>query len=119
MTVSESATPAPLVIEGPLAKTPLPFIQPELGFTLDAALYHGILDQIDDGVYFVDRQKRILLWNRSAERITGFLRSEVVGGSCGGRWLCHIDASGRMLCTNGCPLQRAVDTGVPIEADAF
>ena len=99
--------------------TPLPFIQPGLGFALDASLYHSILDQVDDGVYFVDREKRILLWNRSAERITGFPRSEVVGGHCCSRWLCHIDASGRLLCTNGCPLQRAVDTGVPIEADAF
>ncbi|HEY5285113.1 MAG TPA: sensor domain-containing diguanylate cyclase [Polyangia bacterium] len=123
MTASEPTTPAPLIspliIDGPVPLTPLPFLQPGLGFTLDAAVYHGILDQIEDGVYFVDRQKRILLWNRSAERITGFLRSEVVGGDCGGRWLCHIDASGRMLCTNGCPLQRAVDTGVPIEADAY
>ena len=119
MTSSETATPAPVRIEGPLPLTPLPFIQPGLGFALDASLYHGILDQIDDGVYFVDREKRILLWNRSAERITGFPRSEVVGEHCGNRWLCHIDGSGRMLCTNGCPLQRAVDTGVPIEADAF
>ena len=119
MTPSETATPAPIVFEGPLPLTPLPFIQPGMGFTLDTSLYHSILDQIDDCVYFVDREKRILLWNRSAERITGFPRSEVVGEHCGNRWLCHIDASGRMLCTNGCPLQRAVDTGVPIEADAF
>ena len=119
MTSSETATPAPVRIEGPLPLTPLPFIQPGLGFALDASLYHSILDQVDDGVYFVDREKRILLWNRSAERITGFPRSEVVGGHCCSRWLCHIDASGRLLCTNGCPLQRAVDTGVPIEADAF
>ncbi|HEX7501726.1 MAG TPA: GGDEF domain-containing protein [Polyangia bacterium] len=119
MTSSESTTPAPVRIEGPLPLTPLPFIQPGLGFALDASLYHGILDQIDDGVYFVDREKRILLWNSSAERITGFSRSEVVGEHCDNRWLRHIDASGRMLCTNGCPLRRAVDTGVPIEADAF
>ena len=119
MTSSETATPAPVRIEGPLPLTPLPFIQPGLGFALDASLYHSILDQVDDGVYFVDREKRILLWNRSAERITGFPRSEVVGGHCCSRWLCHIDASGRLLCTNGCPLQRAGDTGVPIEADAF
>src|ERR1017187_4624148 len=100
MTSGETTTPAPVRIEGPLPLTPLPFIQPGLGFALDASLYHGILDQIDDGVYFVDREKRILLWNRSAERITGFPRSEVVGEHCGSRWLCHIDASGRMLCTD-------------------
>ncbi len=119
MTSSEISTPSPIVIEGPLLATPLPFIQPGLGFTLDVSLYHSILDQVDDGIYFVDREKRILLWNRSAERITGFARSEVVGDHCGNRWLCHIDGSGRLLCTTGCPLQRAVDTGVPIDADAF
>jgi PAS domain-containing protein len=102
MTTNDPVTPAPLLIEGPIALTPLPFLQPGLGFSLDTAVYHGILDEIEDGVYFVDRDKRILLWNRGAERITGYLRHEVVGGSCGGRWLCHIEASGRMLCTNGC-----------------
>jgi diguanylate cyclase (GGDEF)-like protein/PAS domain S-box-containing protein len=119
MTASQTATPAPIIIDGPLGPAARPLVQPALGFTLDATVYHGILDQIEDGVYFVDRDKRILLWNRSAERITGFGRGEVIGENCGNRWLGHIDASGRLLCTNGCPLQRAVDTGVPIEADAF
>src|ERR1039457_2149349 len=119
MTSGETTTPAPVRIEGPLPLTPLPFIQPALGFALDASLYHGILDQIEDGVYFVDREKRILLWNRGAEKITGFRSDQMVGEHCDNQSLCHIDASGRLLCTNGCPLQRAVDTGVPIEADAF
>jgi diguanylate cyclase (GGDEF)-like protein/PAS domain S-box-containing protein len=119
MTASQPATPASVIIEGSLTPSGMPMVQPEMGFTLDATVYHGILDQIGDGVYFVDRDKRILIWNRSAERITGFGRGEVVGGHCGNRWLGHIDASGRLLCTTGCPLQRAVDTGVPIEADAF
>jgi len=119
MTTGERVPKSPIRIEGPVPPTPLPFVQPGMGFTLDATLYHGILDQIDDGVYFVDRSKRILLWNHGAERITGFLRGEIVGQSCGTRLLGHIDAGGRLLCTNGCPLERAVDSGVPIEADAF
>ena len=119
MTDSEPATPAPLVIDGPLPQSPLHLIQPGLGFALDASLYHSILDRIEDGVYFVDRDKRIRLWNHGAEVITGFLRSEVIGEHCDNHWLCHVDASGRMLCTDGCPLQRAVDTGIPIESDAY
>ncbi|HEY5283937.1 MAG TPA: diguanylate cyclase [Polyangia bacterium] len=119
MTDSARATPSPLVIEGPLPMTPLPFIQPVLASDLDPSLYHGILDKIDDGVYFVDREKRIRLWNHGAEVITGFLRSEVIGEHCGNHWLCHVDVSGRMLCTDGCPLQRALDTGIPIESDAY
>ena len=116
---SEPATPSPFVIEGPLHQSPLPFIHPPLGFTLTASLYHGILDKIEDGVYFVDREKRIRLWNRGAEAITGFLRSEVIGERCNSHWLCHVDGSGRMLCTDGCPLERALNTGIPIETDVY
>ncbi|MFX8860496.1 PAS domain-containing protein, partial [Acinetobacter baumannii] len=37
-----------------------------------------VLENISDGVYFVDRHRRILYWNRGAERITGFSREEVL-----------------------------------------
>lgn len=119
MSASPSITPAPIVIEGPLPKTPLPVIQPGLGFDLEASLYHGILDRVEDGVYFVDRNRRVLLWNRGAEAITGFPRGEVLGLECSSSLLCHVDSSGRLLCGNGCTLQRVLSTGVPVEAEAF
>lgn len=119
MAVSEPETPSSLFIKGPLPESPLPFIQPGLGFTLDASLYHSILDKIEDGMFFVDREKRIRLWNRGAETITGFLRSEVIGDHCNSNWLSHVDESGRLLCTDGCPLKRALDIGIPIESDAY
>lgn len=117
MTGSQPATS--LIIEGPLPGTPTPLVVPEQSLTLDAGIYYAILDQIEDGVYFVDREKRILLWNRAAETITGFTRAEVMGGSCANRSLCHVDESGRLLCVTGCPLQVPLERGVPIEADAY
>jgi diguanylate cyclase (GGDEF)-like protein/PAS domain S-box-containing protein len=112
-------TPVPLVIEGPNPNTPSLLVSTDLGFRLDDSIYHAILDHVDDGVYFVDRQKRVVLWNRGAEKITGFASREVVGDLCGNRRLCHVDESGRMLCTSGCPIQVALDTGVPLDTDAF
>jgi diguanylate cyclase (GGDEF)-like protein/PAS domain S-box-containing protein len=123
MSESRLLTTTSLVIEGPLPKPPIalarlmPTLEPDL--EIDTSLYHDILDSIEDGVYFVDRQKRIRLWNRGAEAITGFSRQEMLGESCGSSWLSHVDASGRFLCTTGCPLRMAVDKGVPIEADAY
>ena len=70
-------------------------------------------------MYLVDRTERVLWWNRGAEAITGFSRAEVVGRTCAENLLCHVDSSGRFLCTNGCPLRRAFLTGVPIETSAF
>jgi len=86
---------------------------------LDASLYQSILDLIEDGVYFVDQDRRILLWNKGAETITGFSRDEVLGRRCAENQLRHVDQSGRLLCVNGCPIERAIATGVPLEADAF
>ncbi len=119
MSASPPLTPPPVVIDVPLPRTSLPLLQPETFFDLDATLYNGILDRIEDGVYFVDRNRRVLLWNRGAEVITGFLRGEVLGLECSDSLLCHVDSSGRLLCGSGCTLQRVLSTGVPIEADAF
>ena len=34
--------------------------------------YKEILDQLYEGVYFVDRERHITYWNEAAEQITGF-----------------------------------------------
>lgn len=123
MTASRTSAPA-LLITGPLgpagpATAGHPLIATSEMLELDVGIYHAILDHIEDGVYFVDRRKNILVWNRAAETITGFSRAEVLGESCANRRLCHVDESGRLLCMTGCPLQIVLDAGVPIEADAF
>ena len=33
--------------------------------------YKEILENLADGVYFVDRQRKITFWNKGAERISG------------------------------------------------
>jgi diguanylate cyclase (GGDEF)-like protein/PAS domain S-box-containing protein len=119
MAETRPITPFPLVVEGPSPKTPSPLISTNFTFHLDDGIYRAVLDYLEDGVYFVDRQKRVVLWNRGAENITGFSRGEVVGDLCGNRRLCHVDESGRLLCTTGCPIQVALDTGVPLDTEAY
>jgi len=48
----------------------------------DPAILRAILESIHAGVYFVGRDQRIQLWNEGAERITGYLRQDVVGHFC-------------------------------------
>jgi len=47
----------------------------------DPDVYRGVLDSLKAGVYLVDRNGKILFWNAGAERITGYLRQDVVGHS--------------------------------------
>jgi phosphoserine phosphatase RsbU/P len=71
-----------------------------------------ILDCLSDGVYVCDRERRIVYWNKSAERIMGWRSDEVVGRRCLEDILCHVDKDGHRLCGNEhCPLHRAMVTG--------
>lgn len=49
---------------------------PELN---DPAIYQTVLDSLETGIYLVDRNRRIRFWNEGAEKITGYLRQDVVG----------------------------------------
>jgi diguanylate cyclase (GGDEF)-like protein len=57
------------------------------------SLYREVLDNIYDGVYFLDRQRKIFFWNKGAERITGYQAADVMGRSCADDILCHVDTA--------------------------
>ena len=65
--------------------------------------YATLLDNLYDGVYFVDRDRRITFWNKAAERITGFTKAEVLGKRCADNLLRHVDERGNPLCEGACP----------------
>ena len=67
-------------------------------------IYKQIVDNIYEGVYFVDMERRITYWNKGAERITGYSAAEVTGHHCSDNILIHLDETGRSLCNIACPL---------------
>ena len=85
----------------------------------DSNFYKEIIDHLYDGVYFVDRERKITYWNKGAERITGYDASRVVGRSCRDDLLNHITATGEQLCQGQCPLAACMEDGAPREADVF
>ncbi len=60
-----------------------------------------ILDSIIDGVFAVDRDMRITVFNRAAEQITGWQRDEVLGIPCSE--ILHSS-----ICGDGCVLAQSV-----------
>jgi diguanylate cyclase (GGDEF)-like protein/PAS domain S-box-containing protein len=85
----------------------------------DDRLYRELLDNLADGVYFTDREGRVIYWNKGAGRLSGYTQSEVIGKRCRDNILMHVDASGATLCTSACPLQKAIQDGQVHEADIF
>ena len=88
-------------------------------FPKDPAFYKDLLDHMSDGVYFVDRARRILYWNEGAHRLTGYAAEELLGHRCQDDILCHIDGEGNQLCQEGCPLTASMDDGGTHEANVF
>ncbi len=72
-----------------------------------------IVDNLADGVYFVDPGRRITFWNPGAERITGYGPDDVVGRRCFDNILDHVDAHGNSLCHSICPLAATMRDGQP------
>src|SRR5512142_3425722 len=81
--------------------------------------YKAIIDNLYDGVYFVDRERVITYWNGGAERITGYVSSQVVGHRCSDNILNHVTADGTNLCRDHCPLAACMLDGKPREVDVF
>ena len=83
------------------------------------AHYKDLLDSLHEGVYFVDRGRRIGYWNKAAELITGYSAREVVGRRCMENILRHVDGGGRDLCDHGCPLAKTLKDGRTREAEIY
>lgn len=86
---------------------------------LNNEFYKELLDNLNDGVYFTDVQRRITQFNKAAERITGYKKSEVVGTRCSDNILVHINAKGENLCTACCPLSECICKGVQKDEQVF
>ena len=82
-------------------------------------LYKQMLENMYEGVYFVDADRTITFWNKGAERISGYLAEEILGKQCFDNILKHVDNQGCQLCLNGCPLQKTIDDGIMREAPVF
>src|SRR4051794_22453501 len=78
-----------------------------------------LFDKLYEGVYFVDRDRKIQFWNRAAQSISGFSGREVVGRHCFDNILGHVDEDGRTLCRRACPLAQTMEDGRSREARVY
>ncbi len=85
----------------------------------DDMVARTLVENLHEGVYFVDTERRIQYWNKGAERISGYKSDEVAGKCCGDDILCHIDKEGYSLCHGMCPLAATIKDGMPRSADVF
>ncbi|HEX29294.1 TPA: PAS domain-containing protein, partial [Candidatus Poribacteria bacterium] len=73
----------------------------------DRRKFELILDNIADGVFTINTDWRIELFNKAAERITGFSAEEAIGRVCREVFRTNV-------CDYDCAIRRALETGEPV-----
>jgi diguanylate cyclase (GGDEF)-like protein/PAS domain S-box-containing protein len=84
-----------------------------------SSIHEKLLNSLYDGVYFVDKDRKILYWNKGAEYLTGYSSGEVVGKHCFDNILSHVSDNGCELCVNECPLAATIVDGERRENEVY
>jgi len=71
------------------------------------------VENIPEGVFTTDLERRILSWNPAAERILGWKEGEVTGKRCAE--ILHINLDGELVCETDCVLARIKEEKTTIE----
>jgi len=87
--------------------------------TINDELFSKVMDNIREGIYFVDLDRRMTYWNKGAENLTGYAAADILGKRCPDDLLVHVDDRGTVLCSEGCPLQKSMKDGLPHEAEVY
>lgn len=83
------------------------------------SLFKTLMDNLAEGVYFVDSQRTVQYWNKGAEHIAGYSQEEMLGHCCADNLLMHVNEAGTALCKKGCPLTATIHDGQPRQADVY
>jgi PAS domain S-box-containing protein len=78
-----------------------------------------LIPYLYEGVFVVNRDRKILFWNEGSVRITGYSQEEMVNSYCYQNILQHVDEKGTLLCIEGCPLNATLQDGKIREARVF
>ena len=76
-------------------------------------IFRAALESLQTGVCMVDRERKINFWNDGAEKITGYLRQDVVGRFCGGILLIKFHERKVAFCEHSCPWLLPCGMGTP------
>ncbi len=86
----------------------------------DDDFYKTLLDNLHDGVYYCDWERKITFWNKAAEEITGYVKEEIMGTHCFDNILVHVNAKGENLCKSGkCPAELAMKENRMVKEEIF
>ncbi|RJQ46620.1 MAG: GGDEF domain-containing protein [Nitrospiraceae bacterium] len=86
---------------------------------LNEDYYKKVLDNLYDGIYFIDQGMKIIYWNKGAENHTGYTHADVIGKNCWKNILMCVNEEGIKLCSGSCPISQTAADGCLREVDVY
>ena len=83
------------------------------------SLCNTVLDQVQDAVVWLDKDRKIVFWNRSAEQISGREAAAVLGKVCSEEIPLFADIGGSSICQDRCPVAMTLKDGAPRTLDVY
>jgi PAS domain S-box-containing protein/diguanylate cyclase (GGDEF)-like protein len=83
----------------------------------DPDFFRNVLESLQTAVYMVDRDQKVIFWNDGAERITGYLRQDVVGRSCREEVLALDESANSFVSDANGAIRSALRDGKPAVAN--
>jgi diguanylate cyclase (GGDEF)-like protein/PAS domain S-box-containing protein len=81
--------------------------------------FNILLNQVQDGVYCLDKDRRIVFWGKGAEMAAGFERAEVLGKQCPEDLTLLVDHEDKPVDPEKCPILSTLKDGTIRSAELY
>jgi diguanylate cyclase (GGDEF)-like protein len=82
-------------------------------------LCNSVLNQVQDAVVWVNKDRQVVYWNKSAEQISGKDAASVLGKTCFEEPALFVDFGGVNVCRDKCPVAMTLKDGAPRALDVY
>jgi len=82
-------------------------------------LCNSVLNQVQDAVVWLNKDRKIVYWNKAAEQISGRESAAVLGKACFEEPALFVDFGGVDICREKCPVAMTLKDGAPRSLDVY
>ncbi len=83
------------------------------------SLCNSVLDQVHDAVVWLDKDRKVVYWNKAAELISGRESASVLGRACFEEPALFVDFGGVNVCHDKCPVAMTLKDGAPRSLEVY
>ncbi len=82
-------------------------------------LCNSVFNQVQDAIACLDKDRKVVYWNKAAEQISGIEGAGILGKTCFEEPALFVDFGGVNVCRDKCPVAMTLKDGAPRTLDVY